>query len=164
MVVGRSGRASFVASALLGLGGLGACILADPPAELPTISIVPPEILQDSVLPSSPLLTTLPGQFMVPVVFDPREETKLVWDLFVDQVEVFNQKQAPIGADGGVMIPIDDPSDVFAEGDECHTFVVLVFYSDAIGSGSDSATWFYSPTGTFDGCPVFDGGAEGGAD
>jgi hypothetical protein len=162
MAVGRSGRGSVVAGVLVTLGGLGACILADPPADLPPPTPIQPiEILEDSVQPSSRLLTTLPGQFVVPILFDPREQGQVFWQLFVDQ-SPSTARQAPEGTDGGVSIPVDDPPTIFEDSGECHTFLVLVYYAGA--NEGDSVTWYYSPTGTFEGCPVLDAGPEGGSD
>jgi hypothetical protein len=150
----RSGcRACVVAGVLVGLGGLGACILADPPAALPTLPIQPPEILRDSVQPPPGLLVLeFPTQFVIPVAVDPREDKDVSWQLFVDQLLIIGQP-APYGEDGGVTVIIDENYLSKILPDECHTLVVLVTYSNA--GGSDTVTWSYTPTQGFAGCPVF---------
>jgi hypothetical protein len=133
------------------LGG-AACILADPPADLPVSPILPPEIVGTAAQPPvTDFLDTIPNQLAVPVNVDQREAT-LVSQLFVDGIQVSETVDQTISA-SPMLVTIGSVS---AASQECHTLELLVSYGD--GKGSDRIDWFYSPTLSFIGCPVYDAG------
>jgi hypothetical protein len=155
-------RARYGAGAAFALTvvALGACILADPPAELPIPPTAPIRILREDVYPPISLLTALPPEFVLPVIADTRQ-TELTALLVVDLglSQLFPQ-QRPQSIDGSANVYVPVPR--LVSPDECHTLEVRISYPDL--SGADSVTWFYSPTGSFTGCPVFDAGAGDGGD
>ncbi|MGO9000107.1 MAG: hypothetical protein ACLQVI_42815 [Polyangiaceae bacterium] len=164
MAARRHSRAVVAGVLALGVGGAAACVLADPPAPLPTPPIEQPEILRFDVQPPAPFLTgEVPLQFVIPVVADSREP-QLEYQFVVDpgspdQISLEPGFQ-PVEPDGGVeQIFVTDPPAVLSP--ECHTFQFFVFYPDDSNAG-DSFTWYYSATNDFTGCPVFDAGPEGG--
>jgi hypothetical protein len=135
----------------------GACILADPPAELPIPPTAPIRILREDVSPPISFLTALPSAFLLPVTADTRQSA-LTAQLFVDQVGAQPRPQSIHGT-ANVYVPV--PTNTVSA-DECHTLEVRITYPDL--SGGDSVTWFYSPTGSFTGCPVFDAGPSDAGD
>jgi len=139
----------------LGLGGVAACVLADPPAALPVAPIEAPEIEHQSVQPPiGDILTTWPTQIFVPVAADSRESS-LDWQWLIDQEVILSPPRGQdIEADGGVMIDFLPQPPLSL--DECHTLEVRVAYPDL--TGGDNVVWFYTPTGNFENCPVFDAG------
>jgi hypothetical protein len=140
---------------MLSIGALGACLLADPPADLPVTPFAPPEILRTEVQPPiTSFLDALPNQFTVPVAADPSQK-ELLWEFSEDGAGETNS--API-VDGGVLLAIAPPTPTNLQ--ECHTLVLVVSYADLPTVPADSVAWFYSPTRSFDGCPVFDGGPQ----
>jgi hypothetical protein len=147
----------------LGIGALGACLLADPPADLPVLPIEPPAIETANVTPSVPsLLQTWPSEFDLPVVADP-SESELEWEVLIDHIVVDGPNPVSIPEDGGVFlssIPVPFPLSSLAE---CHTLEIFVFYENDT-SAEDSVVWFYSPTGNFDDCPVWDAGVDAASD
>jgi hypothetical protein len=153
-MVSRARCRAIVASvAMLGVGGMGACVLADPPAALPTTAIVAPRILD--VTPTAGLLDVLPSQFVLAVAVDPRA-AQIAYVIYVDQVPRFALTQN-IEADGGpVLVTVNDPTFVLLLPEECHTLEITVSYPTVVGG--DSVTWFYSPTQSFADCPVYDAG------
>ena len=140
------------------LSGAWACVLADPPAALPIAPFTPIRILRDSVTPQG-LLTSLPGEFVVPVAADPRE-SELQYQFFVDQTAAGALRRQGIGTDGGALVTVPDPLSIVVE--ECHTLELRVSYLDF--TGADSISWFYSPTGNFNDCPVYDAGPPDAGD
>jgi hypothetical protein len=150
MARGTKYRAMVRGVIALGLYGSAACLLADPPAALPIAPFTPIRILRESVTPPVSLLTSLPGEFVVPMTADLRKGA-LQYEFFSDQVGSGQHRQE-IGTDGGVLVTVPDPLNFVAE--ECHTLELRVSYLDS--TGGDSISWFYSPTGSFSDCPVFD--------
>lgn len=173
-----------LATTMVGLSA-DACIIADPPTDLPQLPLFRPVIVRDSVVPTaSAVLGTWPAgdRFIVPVeLVDPR--VTFQYSTFVD----FN----PITGDGldtrptlvppipsqasdrirVIEVPITKPSL-----DECHVVEVIVALqfasnpnqiSDGRGAhtpsspGGDSVMWFFSPGGDLAGCPVVDAGIVG---
>jgi hypothetical protein len=134
------------------VSALGACILADPPAALPVPPIAPIRIAREEVSPPISLLTALPSDFVIPVTADERESA-LQAQLVVDQDPRTYQPRGQT-INGAANVYVGVPSSVAPQ--ECHTLEVRISYPDS--TGLDSITWFYSPTGSFTGCPVFDAG------
>jgi hypothetical protein len=155
---------------------LDACVIADPPTELPRAAERRPTIVRASVVPSvTSVLGTWPSKFIVPVeLSDPRADVQ--WASFVDYNpatgEGFDQtsksRDEPEFTNGNVRtieIPITTPS-----ADGCHVVEVVVALrlntTDPRNAhtpedpGGDSVTWFYSPSGDFGGCPVLDAGLK----
>jgi hypothetical protein len=157
----RATRAAIVMSAVAVMATLAACVLADPPAALPTTSIRPPEIVREQVVPPlSQLLMDLPTEFVVPVAVDLRE-TQLNWAFVVDGNPTPVESQSlRVQPDGGVLVLVNDYPTSRVPPGECHTLQIDVSYADS--NGSDSVTWFYSPTGSFVNCAIFDAGPEAG--
>jgi hypothetical protein len=149
-----------------------ACELADPPASVPPTPLAPPEIDHELVVPPvTAILAAWPEEFDVPIlVLDP--SVTVEWEAFVDYDPLSGgQPYVPLGEvgpgqdvdDAGervLVAHIPPPADLTS----CHTLEILV----ALGFdenhtpnsvGGDSVTWFYSPTGSLDGCPIFEAGA-----
>lgn len=153
-----------------------ACVVADPPSDLPVLPELRPTILRGSVVPPpSAVLGRWPQTFKVPVeLSDPR--SPIIWAAFVD----YNPSTGE-GLDGQPRISEFDPGST--EGrvrtldipittpslDRCHVVEVvvalrLVATTDTRNAhtpappGGDSVTWFFSPSGDLAGCPVLDAG------
>jgi hypothetical protein len=160
----------FALAALL----VDACVIADPPTELPRPSERRPTIVRTSVVPSTTsVLGRWPSKFIVPVeLSDPH--AKISWATFVDYnpvtLEGFDQNgestYEPGSTKGNIRtleLPISIPSS-----DRCHVVEVIVALrlntSDIRNAhtpeepGGDSVSWFYSPSGDLAGCPILDGG------
>jgi hypothetical protein len=148
-----------------------ACVLADPPASVPPTPLAPPEIDHELVVPPvTSILAAWPGEFDVPIlVLDP--SVTVEWEAFLDYDPLGNHggqlPYVPLGEvgpgqdvdDAGermLVANIPAPPDLTT----CHTLEIIVafgFENHAPNSvGGDSVTWFYSPTGSLDGCPIFD--------
>jgi hypothetical protein len=153
---------------------IDACVIADPPTELPRSPERRPTIVRSSVVPSTTsVLGSWPSKFIVPVeLSDPRADIQ--WASFVDYNpatgEGFDQtsksRDEPAATNGNVRtleIPITTPSS-----DGCHVVEVVVALrlntTDPRNAhtpespGGDSVSWFYSPSGDLAGCPVLDAG------
>jgi hypothetical protein len=161
----------------LALGALAvpvaACVLADPPASLPVTPIEAPQIEHELVVPpATDILRAWPPEFIVPVHAD--TSASVPWRAFLD----YDPLSPSTASQNGILDPaeaddaglrvlrahIPPPADLGA----CHTLEVLValsFDGHAVtGVGGDSATWFYSPSGSLDGCSVYDAGPPDGGD
>jgi hypothetical protein len=165
---------------------LAACIIADPPTDLPRPTPRKPTIIRSTAVPpDTRVLGTFPdptqGQgFHVEVEVDPSAPKGLTWRLYLDYVPV-TLDSTQIGTGD---IPLD-PTSAHPEIREvdmipgpstrsdltrCHVFEGIVSFPPAGGGTSthdydpelgDSITWFYSPTGDVSGCPVFNSGLDG---
>ncbi|HVJ91918.1 MAG TPA: hypothetical protein VM580_19090 [Labilithrix sp.] len=158
-----------------------ACVVADPPTDLPTLPEMRPTIVRASVVPSaSSVLGAWPTKFIVPVeVSDPRAD--IAWSTFVDynaftgaglkQTETSKAEPNSRSRVRVLEIPIPEPSL-----DRCHVVeVVVALRFSRFGPhipeeppGGDIVSWFFNPTGDLAGCPSLDAGAvplsDGGAD
>jgi hypothetical protein len=145
----------------------GACILADPPAEVPVPPIQHPEIERELVVPPvTEILRTWPIEFDVPInAFD--GVSSIQWEAFLDyDVSQTPENSGTLDPDpakeaGLRLLTARLPAPVRV--DDCHTLEILVARSfvqphvpDAYGA--DSVTWLYSPTGSLDGCAFYDAG------
>jgi hypothetical protein len=151
-----------------------ACVIADPPTDLPRPSERRPTIVRASAVPStSAVLGTWPTTFIVPVeLSDPL--AKITWATFVDYNPVTGEgfmgsetsTYEPASTKGNIRIleiPITMPSL-----DRCHVVEVIVALRlntrDRRNAhtpeepGGDSVSWFFSPSGDLAGCPVLDAG------
>jgi hypothetical protein len=190
LAVAQRTRAAGVAlAAVASTFATHACIIADPPTDLPTLPELRPVIIRGSVVPSvSAVLGYWPDKFIVPVELgDPR--SRIYYSAFVDYNSATGEglDSAPATSDfepgsastnGRVRtleVPISQPSL-----DSCHVVEVVVALrlttTDPRNAhtpgepGGDSVTWFYNPSGDPSGCPVADAGltpiiesdAEGG--
>jgi hypothetical protein len=159
----------------------GACVIADPPSDLPQDSPPPPLIVKGSVVPSpSQILGVWPagGSFVVPVQLeDPKKS--IFYSVFVDYNPLTGEGidgRSPVesdyqpGTDFGnirtLHINITTPSP-----DRCHVVEVVVAFqfkgtNDARNlhspneQGGDSVNWFFNPSGDLAGCPVLDAGIQ----
>jgi hypothetical protein len=162
---------ALVAGAVL----LFACIVADPPAELPPPPQLPPSIIEGSVYPPYALvMPSWPPQdpgFDVPVQVSDTSQ-QFVWEVFVD----FNEIQSPPPVQTGIERP--DPSAYDAgirqvnfwfpapDPSSCHKieFLVALSFNGADPHtpnppGASSIVWWYNPTtGDISGCPAYDAG------
>lgn len=153
-----------------------ACVIADPPTDLPRPSERRPTIVRASVVPStSSVLGSWPSKFIVPVeLSDPLAE--ISWASFIDYNPVTGEgfiqddtsKYEPASTRGNIRlleIPITVPSL-----DRCHYVEVIVALRlntrDPRNAhtpeepGGDSVGWFFSPSGDLAGCPVLDAGLQ----
>jgi hypothetical protein len=154
--------------------GLHACVIADPPTELPRSSERRPTIVRPSVVPStSAVISGWPSNFIVPVeLSDPL--AKLSWAAFIDYNPVtgegFVDGQTSVyeaaTTQGNIRmleLRIEKPSL-----DRCHVVEIIVALrlntTDIRNAhtpeepGGDSVSWFFNPTGDLAGCPVVDAG------
>ena len=162
-------------AAAISCGAL-ACVIADPPTELPRPAERRPTIVRASVVPSTTaVLGSWPSLFILPVeLSDPRSD--LLWATFIDYNpatgEGFIQTDKSVyeadSTNGNIRmleIPIPVPS-----ADRCHVVEVIVALRlntrDPRNAhtpeepGGDSVSWFYSPSGDLAGCPVLDAGLQ----
>jgi len=158
------------AAVAVGAAVIGACVIAEPPTDLPTIVEQPPTVARAGVVPSpTVVLTRWPETFIVPVrLTDPK--TTLVYSYFIDYNAATGdgyiqtiESRFEIGSTPGgqrlLEIPIPEPPPP----DRCHTIEVVVALnlntSDGrnahtpLPPGGDSVSWFYSPGGDLAGCP-----------
>jgi hypothetical protein len=152
------------------LAGFVACVLADPPPELPTVPQSPPRIESTAVVPpTNTVISVWPTTFIVPVDLD-NPTVDFEWRAFVD----FNPNTGTFqasgtsranGGDAGTRIvdtPIPPPRDLTS----CHVVEFLVaihFVGNAQHEfdsvGGDGVAWMYNPSGDPAGCPTFDAGS-----
>jgi hypothetical protein len=156
----------------LGLSALVSCILADPPPELPKPPARHPNIVHAAVTPRAdrPLGELPPNGFIVPVEL-PDPTRTFEWRLFVDFDEVRNPSPVRSGAGGGTAGSADKqyvPFSVDGLAPGCHRieFMVALHFDPSIAhaadaSGSDSVTWFFTPSGSLAGCTTYDAGPGG---
>jgi hypothetical protein len=149
-----------------------ACVLADPPPDLPPETQLHPIVVKSSVFPpTTQVLVELPSTgFDVPVqIFD--TDTAFEYEVFVDFDPLAAVAQAPVIAvtesppfavDGGADIVDFDLTPYFAALDPsvCHEieFVVALAFDPTSphtpdSRGGDSVSWFYDTSGGLGGCP-----------
>ena len=154
---------------------VAACVIADPPTDLPRPAERRPTILHSSVVPStSAVLGRWPDKFIVPVELS-NPNADIAWASFVDFNPVTGEgfdnnditRRAPseTGNIRTLEIPVGKPSL-----DRCHVVEIVVALSLNASStqtlhtpeppGGDIVRWFYSPSGDLTGCPVLDAGLE----
>jgi hypothetical protein len=172
--------AAIVALALATLAlasAIAACIIADPPPDLPKAPPHHPNIVHSAVVPpATKVIATFPSKFIVPVeVLDPN--TPFVFHVFVDYdplgsrdsfVQTGDKNPDPSTLDGGVSIidfSIDAP-----DPSSCHVIEIIVALGFNNASphtpnqyGGDSLVWFYNPSGDPGACPQYDAGSIDGA-
>lgn len=167
-------RHLLAASAIAGV--VGACVIAEPPADLPTLPATAPRIVRGSVVPAADsIITVWPDKFIVPVqLADARSDLQYSW--FVDYnpatgdglLQSLTSKfdLTTSQSETRLLEPlIDEPSD-----DTCHVIEVVVALSFSGSSnigqhtpappGGDTVHWLYSPGGNAAGCPVLDAGLQ----
>jgi hypothetical protein len=150
---------------------VAACIVADPPPDIPAPPPHHPTILHGSVVPpTTQVLTDISPaglSFEVPVELeDPNASFE--WNVFVDYDPNLNplpktgRFEAPdlTAFDAGVRminftVKVSDTS--------CHVIELVVALQFSVGSshtpnqyGGDTATWFVNPSGEPGGCPTYD--------
>ena len=149
---------------------VGACVLVEPPADVPPPAGGPPVILQDQVVPSTTeVLESWPLEFIVPVEV-PDTTVALHYQVFLDgdygSPYVRPQELDPVGDAGVRTIYASLAAPAL---DACHTLEIAVAYQfDGLQvpepPGGDSITWFYAPNGSLEGCPVYDAGPAASVD
>jgi hypothetical protein len=170
-----------VGASCAAIAGATACVILDPPPDLPDPPVHPPIIISGSVSPpTSRILTAIPASFLVPVeIITPGKQ--FFYNVFVDydpvlrpQAEIRSAPQEPpTTLDGGVYAiefdftamgtPLDDTS-------RCHVIEIIVAFGfnersehTPDSNGGDTAQWFYSPTGVQGGCVEFGASVIDGA-
>jgi hypothetical protein len=164
----------------LGLGLIivrssGACVIADPPSDLPRLPEGRPTILRASVVPTaSAVVGRWPDRFIVPVeLSDPR--ATIFYSSFVDYnpdtgfglIDTTRSDfEASITKGRVRQLEVGIPTP--AALDRCHVVEVVVALRQPEGDqrsahtpgepGGDIVTWFFSPSGFLEGCPVLDAG------
>lgn len=163
---------------LLAAGIAGACVIAEPPLDLPTAPPARPTIIRATAVPKTTgVFTGWPDRFIIQVqVADPRKTFFATY--FVDYNPATgdgyqNYETSPPSPNETVrtlQLPIIQPT---SEG--CHVVEVVVaeqFVSLDVGgiggrsahtptfptTDGDSITWLYSSNGDPSGCPVTDAG------
>lgn len=161
-----------IAAAGVGLSALASCILADPPPDLPKPPARHPNIIHAKVTPPAdrPLGEFPRNGFIVPVEL-PDPTRTFEWRVFVDFEEFRNPSPVKSGAGGGSAASADTQFVSFSvEGlaSGCHRieFIAALHFDPSIAhaadaTGSDSVTWFYTPSGSLAGCTTYDAGPNG---
>jgi len=145
-----------------------ACVIADPPAQIPVPPLTQPWILSANVTPATnSILETWPRAFVVPVYVDDPGAT-IEWRAFPDYdpfgtISFTQGNVGPASADDAGIRNIEARLSPPVDPNACHTLEILVALSFAedhtpASPGGDSITWFYSPTGSLADCPVYDAG------
>ena len=173
-----------VASGLF--AAIAACVIADPPINLPAVPDRRPIILRDQVVPSPiVVLGYFPDSFLLPVEVDPSATIEA--RLFIDYDALSQDRATAALAGRQVISPALGTSDAgirevtlvpneladTPRANECHVIEAIVAYGfsgtppDGQGAhapnarGGDSIVWFYSPTGDLAGCPHQEAGLDG---
>jgi hypothetical protein len=176
----RTSIAAIAIAVLSAAVATDACVIADPPTDLPQEPAMPPVIVRGSVVPSaSSILGVWPeGTFEVPVQLqDPR--VRIFYSAFVDYNPVTGtgiDGLSPVASDyvpgtAGGNIRTLHVSITKPPLDRCHVVEVVVALrfkatTDAQNAhtpddpGGDSVTWFFNPSGDLAGCPVLDAGIQ----
>jgi hypothetical protein len=164
----RSTRRTLAVLAATMVAPAVACVIADPPAQLPVPPQTPPWIESANVTPPVSVLESWPLEFVVPVYSDDPSAT-IAWQAFLDYDPASPTSFFPNGTldpsssdDAGVRIletRLSAPADL----NDCHTIEIIVaakFTEPHVPAppGGDSITWFYSPTGSLADCPIYDAG------
>ncbi|MFO0739725.1 MAG: hypothetical protein U0270_27755 [Labilithrix sp.] len=157
--------------ALLAVAGIvGACVIADPPTELPTAPALRPIILRaTAVPPTTGVITSWPDRFIIQVQLSDARET-IYASYYVDYNPATDEGYVdtiPSTPSSGTNDPVRQIEFAIAEPsrDGCHTVEVVVArvfsrsqHTPASADDGDTITWFYSPNGDLAGCPVVDAG------
>jgi hypothetical protein len=153
---------------------VAACVLAEPPGDLPVDPPQAPRILHENVVPPvTSLLESWPTEFVVPIeALDPSSVVQ--WHAFVDYDPIARGDPVLGELDPDPTNPTDvrtlfarlaEPADLGA----CHTIEIVVALSFLENHtpgppGGDSVTWFYAPSGSLDGCSIVDASVDAGPD
>lgn len=150
-----------------------ACVIADPPTDLPQLGELRPRIVRESVVPSmSSVIGQWPGTFIIPVELS-NPLSDLEWAAFMDYNPASSSGFLDNGAvdksaaDGGirtVRVDLKPPPD-----NGCHIVEIVVALKwegqkttqslhNPPPPGGDSATWVFNLSGDLAGCPVRDAG------
>jgi hypothetical protein len=148
-----------------------ACITPLPPP-IPTLATCKPSILTESVVPVDEILMEWPAdnRFIVPVTYQSCDPTDgFDYAMFIDftptpvpSAPVYGPAHLFFASDGGatiVDIAVAQPQD----GNTCHVIEIKVAHvlnpphvPDSLGGAS--VHWYYSATGSINGCPQYDAG------
>lgn len=165
------------AGLLLVAAVIGACVIAEPPVDLPAAPVIRPTIVRSAAVPPpTGVITRWPGTFYVPVQLSDARMTFYA-AYFVDYNPITGEgyqdtiASSPSPGDTRPVrtlpISITEPAR-----DGCHTVEVVVArellptisgdgrfaHTPSSPNDGDSITWFYSPNGDPSGCPVVDAG------
>jgi hypothetical protein len=175
--------ASLAVALAVTASGVSACLVVEPPGDLPTTPVRRPTIRRSEASPvASFVLGAWPESFLVPVELVDASQT-FQWRVFVDydpedrRVEpaVFGASAPNLADRNGnvrlVRATVPAPTD----NGRCHVIEFLVaarFLGDLEGRtahtpaapGGDSIVWFYSPGGDLSGCPVYSAAIDAGTD
>ncbi len=166
---GGTRRVALAAGSVVTALALFACVIADPPAELPAPVLHHPTIVHGSVFPPTPVLNTWPATFAIPVeLLDPTQFFN--YAMFVDYDRIGNAgfntsgSSAP-GSDNARFRVVTFTPGKAPDSTECHVVEFLVAVSfinehtpDPTTGGGDSVSWLYNPTPGAGGCPYYDAG------
>jgi hypothetical protein len=169
--------AALLVSGLTGLAIGDACVIVDPPGDLPQLPPLRPTIVHGSVVPpASGVIASWPPNdvFIVPVeLADPTAAFQ--WAAFVD----YNGREGLVDSDTSrfdaqnqktrgrirqLEIKIAQP-----DLDRCHVIEVVVALEldqrfkhlpKDPTIGADSVTWFFNPSGDLSNCPALDAGVD----
>jgi hypothetical protein len=168
-------NARLAAGLFIAAGIVGACVIAEPPLDLPTAPVVRPTIIRSMCVPkTTSVFTGWPEHFYIYVqLSDPRQTFFAI--PFVDYNPSTGDgygkavQSTPVPGDANpvrmVEVDITQPLN-----DGCHTVEVVVALQPDLRTGisahspadsltnGDSITWLYSPTGDPSGCPIVDAG------
>jgi hypothetical protein len=153
-----------LAAAVVAGGAAVACVLADPPAEIPQLPPRHPVIERELVFPPvTQILETWPTEF--DLVVDAFDTASIFFEVYYDDTSIAPVLGGQIDSD-----PLDAGMRFRALklqapplGD-CHVIEILVARSFSgyrpDSYGGDSVVWFYSPSGSLSGCGIFDAGVD----
>lgn len=174
---------ALVVAAALTASAASACLVVEPPGDLPATPVLRPTIRRSEASPTASfVLGAWPDSFLVPVELVDASQS-FQWRVFVDydpedrRVEpaVFGASAPNLADRNGnirlVRASVPAPTD----NGRCHVVEFLVatrFLGDLEGRtahtpappGGDSIVWFYSPGGDLSGCPVYSSSIDAGAD
>lgn len=169
-----------------------ACVIADPPTDLPRLGDMRPTIVRASVVPStSAVLSQWPDAFVVPVELS-NPQAVLQYAVFLDYNPATADRNDP--SDTSLMVQgkkttEDSPAQgrirmievasVPRPTDGCHVVDMVVQLDNGAlptvqtlrnppSPGGDTVTWFFNLSGDLSGCPPLDAGirsiVDAGAD
>lgn len=175
-------RRRFLAAFVVGLlwcGG-GACVIAQPTDDIPTLPASRPVIIRSRVEPPvSGVLTFWPESYTLYVqLADPTitlqtiaftDYNPLTGGTLLGTVPQYDPLNGAAPADRVRTVTLNVP--VSSSLDRCHVIEIIVSpqfaFSDSRSAhnppdppGSDSITWYYAPGGDLTGCPTLDAGID----
>jgi hypothetical protein len=168
-------NARLAAGLFIVAGIVGACVIAEPPLDLPTAPNVRPTIIRAMAVPkTTSVFTGWPDEFIIFVQLSDARQSFFAMP-FVDYNpstgDGYGTPVPSVPSPGDtnpvrrVPVPITQPLS-----DGCHTVEIVVARQVDLRTGiaahspadsltdGDSITWLYSPNGDPSGCPIVDAG------